>query len=206
MAGLSVLLKLVEKRELGPSPAFGREHTLLAFLTVGEADGIGRHALALRSGLGEGSIRTVLKKLRQAGYVKVDTVGCHLTEAGKKVHESILKKMVPPTTLQSSNLTVGRSQAAVLLRSAAGSVASGIEQRDSAVRMGAAGATTYTMEGGKFTIPGGSTDCERDFPDEVWPTLRAALEPKNDDVVIVCGAHEDKKAKLGALSAALTLL
>jgi len=206
MAGLSVLLKAVEKRELGPSPAFGREHTLLAFLTIGASDGIGRQALAVKSGLGEGSIRTVLKKFRQLGYVRVNTAGCHLTESGKSAYGSILKKLTPPAPLSGSKLSVGKFQAAVLVRSAGGSVTTGIEQRDSAVRLGASGATTYRMRGGRFTVPGGSLDCEEDFPSQTWSTLRSELGPKDGDAVIVCGAHDEKTAKLGALSAALTLL
>ena len=83
---------------------------------------------------------------------------------------------------------------------------SGIEQRDSAIRLNAAGATTYVIRAGKIAIPGGSTDCEKDFPSRVWSTLRAELRPKDGDAVIVCGARDETTAKLGALSAAVALL
>ena len=109
-------------------------------------------------------------------------------------------------SLPGSTLTVGRFQVAVAARSSAPSVASGLEQRDSAIRMGAAGATTYVIKEGKFAVPGGSPDCERDFPSETWRKLRAELKPKDGDAVILCGAQDETTAKLGALSAALTLL
>jgi hypothetical protein len=205
LAALAALLKLVEKREQGPSPGFGREHTLLAFLTIG-ASTIGRQALARSLGLGEGSIRTVLRKLTQAGYVEIDATGCHLTGSGRRLYQSITKSISPLVPVHDSKLAVGESQIAVLVRSSDRSVASGLEQRDSAIRVGATGATTYVIKGGKFAIPGGSSDCERDFPSKLWSFLRFELKPRDRDVVILCGAKDETTAKLGALSAALTLL
>jgi hypothetical protein len=82
----------------------------------------------------------------------------------------------------------------------------GLEQRDAAVKVGAAGASTYIMKSGKFAIPGGSSDCEKDFPSKVWSVLRQQLSPKSGDAVILCGARDETTAKLGALSAALTLV
>lgn len=206
MPALSALLKVVERREPGPSPVFGREHALLAFLTIGAADGIGRQALARSSGLGEGSIRTVLRKLTAAGWVEADAQGCHLTGPGRRLHASILRSVSSIVPVRDSKLAVGESQVAVLVRSPDSSVANGLEQRDSAIRIGASGATTYLIRAGKFAMPGGSSDCERDYPSPVWSLLRSRLEAAEGDVVILCGARRETTAKLGALAAALTLL
>jgi len=203
---VSVWLSALEKHEPGPSPGYSKAHALLAFMTIGNAGAIGRQALAKSSGLGEGSMRTVLKKFRQMRYVAADTTGCHLTNSGKELYQDISKKLTPVLALQTSTLVVGSSQVAVLVRNGAGSVGSGIEQRDSSVRAGAAGATTYVIREGRFVIPGGSADCENDFPGKIWPILRDELKPKDGDAVIVCGAHNGGTAKLGVLSAALTLL
>lgn len=175
-------------------------------MTIGASGTVGRQTLAQHSGLGEGSVRTVLKKFRQEGYVEADTLGCHLTDSGKGMYRSILKKFTPLVSLHGSQLTVGSFQIAVLVRSTAGSVASGIEQRDSAIRVGATGATTYIIRGRRFAIPGGSSDCEKDFPSPAWAKLRKELRPVDSDAVILCGAETEVKAKLGALAAALTLL
>ncbi|HKT22119.1 MAG TPA: DUF4443 domain-containing protein, partial [Nitrososphaerales archaeon] len=94
----------------------------------------------------------------------------------------------------------------ILVRSAGGAVSSGIQQRDASIRTGADGATTYAYRGDKFTVPGGSSDCEKDFPSGTWSSLRGELKPRNGDAVIVCGAKDETSARLGALSAALTLL
>ena len=205
MASISAWLRLVEKREKGPSPSFDRAHALLAFVTIGVSGTIGRQALAEGSGLGEGSVRTVLKKLREGKFVATDALGCHLTESGRELYESILKKLTLPMLVRDSMFTADASQVAILVRSGGNSVGSGIDQRDSAVRLGAAGATTYIIKSGKFSVPGGSPDCEKDFPGRLWSALRDGLKPRNGDAVIVCGARNKTTAKLGALSAALTL-
>jgi hypothetical protein len=206
MSAVSAFLSALEKREPGPSPAYSKAHALLAFMTIGSAGSIGRQALAKSSGLGEGSMRTVLKKFRQTKIVEADTTGCHLTASGTRLYQSITTKLTPVLTLQASAPVVGESQVAILVRSAAESVGTGIDQRDSAVRVGAAGATTYVIRSGKFAVPGGSPDCEKDFPGKTWSELRAGLKPKDGDVVILCGAGDERAARLGVLSAALTLL
>jgi hypothetical protein len=206
LVSLSGLLKLADKHEPGPNPGFGREHTVLAFLTIGGAGTIGRESLAQQSGLGQGSVRTILKRFRQEGFVKTDPFGCHLTESGEAMYQSILKKVTPLVPIDGSPLSVGKSQVGILVRTKGRHVTNGISQRDSAIRVGATGATSYLIEGNKFTIPGGSSDCEKDFPSKAWPILRSKLNPKDGDAVIVCGARDETIARLGALSAALTFL
>ncbi len=206
MPTLTELLQIAERRERGPATTFESAHLLLAFITIGDGDTIGRGTLAVRSGLGEGAIRTILKKLREDGYADANASGCFLTPAGRRVYQSIWKKLSPMVTLQGFKLGIGGVQVALAVRGGGRIVKYGIEQRDAAIRVGAAGVTTYVIKSGKFTIPGGSADCEKDFPSNAWSNLRAELEPKNGDAVIVCGAPDETTAKLGALSAALTLL
>ncbi len=206
LTGVNEVLRAVERREQGPSPGFTREHTLLAFLTLGASKSMGRQTLAAESGLGEGSMRTILKKFRRAHLVEIGSAGIRLADAGIRANQAILKALTPPVVLQGSTLTLGKKQAGTLVRSAGGSVSSGIQQRDAAIRFGADGATTYVYRGGKFTVPGESSDCERDFPSKTWSTLRGEFGPSSGDAIIVCGARDETTAKLGALSAALTLL
>lgn len=206
MQPLARLLQVRERKPQGPSPTFERAHLLLAFLTIAESGTIGRHSLAVRAGLGEGAVRTVLKRLREEGFADSDASGCHLTRGGQEAYSSLIKKLSPMTTIEGSRLTMGAAQVAVCVRDGGDAVKSGIEQRDSAIGLGAAGATTYAVRGSRFTIPGGSDDCEKDFPSRSWKALRERLRPKDGDAVILCGSNKEETAKLGALSAALTLL
>lgn len=206
MHSLAGLLVLAERHAQGPSPTFDRAHLLLAFATVGDSNGIGRKALAISSGLGEGAIRTLLKKLREEGYVDADRSGAHLTKGGQRLYESIGRRISKSVLLSDNRLTMGRTAVALVAKGRGVAVKGGIEQRDSAIKVGASGATTYVMKGGRFTIPGGSSDCEKDFPSTSWAKLRKELNPEDTDAVILCGADSEVKAKLGALAAALTLL
>ena len=179
---------------------------LLAFMVIGDSGNIGRQALAQRAGLGDGAVRTVLKKLRDEGYADADASGCHLTRPGERIYKLLRNKITHAVVLGGSQLTMGRVQVSLAVRIGGGAVGSGIEQRDSAIRIGAAGATTYVIKSGRFAIPGGSTDCERDFPSRAWAKLRSALNPGEGDAVILCGSDSETTARLGALSAALMLL
>lgn len=206
MPTLQGLLRITDRKPLGPFPTFDKAHLLLAFITIGQKGNVGRHALASSSGLGEGAVRTVIKRLREEGFATVRLSGCRLTPGGKRVYASLAERMSPIIAVGSSDLTVGAHQMALAVRRSSSAVASGIEQRDSAIKVGAAGATTYVIRVGKFTIPGGSFDCERDFPSGVWRSLRKELEPKEGDSVILCGAGTPTLAALGAVAAATTLL
>ncbi len=206
MQSLDELLQISERPVQGPSPSFEQAHLVLAFLTIGEAKVIGRQVLASRSGLGEGAIRTILKKLREEGYAEANASGCYLTPGGRQVYESVLRKLSPMAAVHGSKLTVGTSTIALAVSGRGRAVKRGIEQRDSAIRLGAEGATTFVYRSGKFTIPGGSSDCERDFPSKAWASLRSSLSPSDGDAVVLCGAQDEITARLGALSAALTLL
>jgi hypothetical protein len=175
-------------------------------MTIGESGIIGRQTLAVRSGLKEGAIRTVLKKLREEGYVEANASGCYLTPAGKHVYDSIGAKFSSMALLKGSNLTMGKFQVGLAVRGGGKKVKAGVDQRDAAIKLNADGATTFVFRGGKFTIPGGSSDCEKDFPSRAWSALRDKLKPRNGDAIILCGAPDETTAKLGDLSAALTLL
>ena len=199
-------MKLAEVRGQGPSPSFGRPQFLLAFMAIGSGGTVGRAALARKAGLGEGAVRTVLKRLRSGGYARVGASGCQLTSAGVSAYRALRRELTDPLRIDGSRLTVGRAQAALAVRGAGHLVVNGIEQRDSAVKAGAVGATTYVIENGKFTIPGGSSDCEADFPSPAWVSLRSKLKPRDGDAVLLCGSSEEDNATLGALSAALTLI
>jgi hypothetical protein len=202
---LDRLFHLTDDRPLGPFPTFDKAHLLLAFVTIGEKGSIGRHALATNAGLGEGAVRTVIKRLREEGYATVGAAGCRLTRGGERVYATLAEKLSRIVPVQNSDLTVGPHQVALVVRKGGSAVGSGIDQRDSAIKVGAAGATTYVIRAGRFTIPGGSPDCERDFPSDVWGALRKELQPREGDSVILCGASTPTLATLGAVAAAASL-
>jgi hypothetical protein len=101
---------------------------------------------------------------------------------------------------------MGKQSAAVLVRGAAKQVRIGIEQRDAAIRAGAAGAATLTYRAHRFEIPGSSGDAQRQYPDPVWRRLADLFPLQDGDVIIISSAGSQELAENGALSAATTLL
>lgn len=206
LTAVRTLLRLADSSAPGPSPSFTGSHVLLVFLTIAGSTYVGRKTLSSRSGLGEGATRTVLNRLKREGYVDVIKSGCFLTRTGRQLSKSVSSSISNITSVPRSELTMGEHHAALKLMSAGGRVRSGIEQRDSAIRIGASGATTYKFQSGKFAIPGGSSNCERDFPSPTWLVLKKELSPRNNDVIILCGGQNEAYARLGALAAAASLL
>jgi biotin operon repressor len=179
---------------------------VLALLTAGDVGVVGRQNLAKMVGVGEGAIRTIIKRLKKDGYMESNASGCRLTSSGMVVYRSIRDKITKHVVLGRSKLTVGDLQVALLVRRSSGRVGTGIEQRDAAIKVGARGATTYVIKGDRFQIPGDSEDCERDFPGPIWKRIRTKLQPLEGDVVIVSGSENEITSTLGAMSAALALL
>ena len=206
LSPLIELLRAEDNRAPGPAPSYGRAHLVLSILAIGDAKLIGRQALAKEVGVGEGAIRTVIKRLTQAGHLTTMVSGCTLTPKGEQLYLDTKSLLPNVLAIPHTDLTVGREQTAVLVRGRASSVADGIEQRDEAVRAGADGATTFVVLGSKFRTPRSLTDCESDYPGRVWLLLRERLRPRNGDVVIICGAKTPNLSKVGAISAALTMI
>ncbi len=206
MSIFTPLLRTANQRERGPSPSFTPAHLVLTFLVIGDAGLLGRQTLARKVGLGDGAVRTVLRKLKDGGFVQVGASGCALTNEGAQAYGGIRQKITMQVELAPSTLTVGDRQFSIVVREAGPEVKGGIEQRDAAIKAGAFGATTYVIQGSKFTVPGGSSDCERDFPSGVWKELKGKLNPAEGDAVIVCGSNDQIASTLGSLAAALTLV
>jgi hypothetical protein len=200
------LLRAEDDRAPGPAPSYGKAHLVRCILAIGDAKLIGRQALAKEVGVGEGAIRTMIKRLKQAGFLTIMVSGCSLTPEGEQLYRDTKSLLPNVFAIPHTDLTVGKEQTAVLVRGKAARVADGIEQRDEAVKAGADGATTFVFLDSKFRTPRALNDCDSDYPGRIWTLLRERLRPQNGDVVIICGAETPDLSKVGAISAALTLI
>ena len=138
--------------------------------------------------------------------MEVNASGCSLARGGLAAYRALRELIPARLRLDSTTLTVGKKQVALLVRGGGDRVGNGIPQRDAAIKVGASGATTYLLRDSRFQIPGDSSDCEKDFPSPVWKKLRRELGPTDGDAIIVCGAEEELLSEIGALSAAITLM
>jgi predicted transcriptional regulator len=199
-----LLERIASEKAPGPSPTFSVFHMILAIELMAQGT-IGRGKLAENLNVGEGSVRTIIGRLKDAGLVATSEAGCFLTAKGLKLwkeYASIFKKKVK---LAKNELALANYNFAVLIKNGGHKVKSGIEQRDAAIMAGAKSATTILLEKGCLIIPSVSDNVVKDFPN-VASQIVSLLEPEEDDVIIIGSADSLEKAEYGTLAAAWTLL
>lgn len=201
---LEALRDVLSSDYKGPRAVFSEVHVLKAILAIGAAGSVGRGRLGSLVGLGQGEVRTLIKRLKEKDLIVIEPDGCKLSRKGQREFSKLKEKVPWSSKVEARSLGMGAECAAVLVRGVGANVRRGIEQRDAAVRVGANGALTALFAKGHFILPGEETDCERDGPRELWEAARAA-GPRAGDVLIVVGAESQETAELATLAAALTL-
>jgi Mn-dependent DtxR family transcriptional regulator len=199
-----LLDRIMSEKAPGPSPTFSVLHMLQAIEIISEK-AVGRNRLAQILGVGEGAVRTIIDRLKEADLITTSKAGCTLTKMGSKLlreYESVFEKRVE---IERNELTLANYGYAILAKDRAHKVKSGVEQRDAAVMAGAKGATTMMLKKGCLVAPSVSDNVAQDFP-KAAHLIVGLLRPEENDVVIIGSADTLGKAKYGALAAALTLL
>lgn len=202
---LETLWQVLESDYRGPHAVFTRVHVLKALIAIGSAGTVGRGRLGTLTGLGQGEVRTLIKRLRDNQLITIEAGGCRLSRKGEKEYSAVSTVLVWSSAVDVSALTLGEKGWAVVAAASEKRVRYGIEQRDAAVRAGADGSFTAVVRKGRFTVPGEGTDCEKAGPSEPWTTIRRS-NPHEGDVVLVTGSATEADAENGALAAFLTLL
>jgi Mn-dependent DtxR family transcriptional regulator len=197
------LEKLVEGQP-GPAPSFTSTHLLELLLYLGREAPVGRKKLSLTLKIGEGVVRSMLSRLVKAKIVNVTNEGCMLTSKGLKIYKQISSILIEVGELDIEIPWDQPCNYAVVLKKRSHLVKKGLEQRDAAIRAGAEAALVMTYLDNELHMPGVSILSEErpDFASQIIEKIK----PEENDVIIIAGAKEYKKAKYGALAAAQTLL
>jgi len=187
-------------------PSFTEAHVIKALEIISEEEAIGRIMLSKELELGEGETRTLVKHLKKEGIIEVSKYGIALSEHGKKMFSNLKSKISKGVEVPTTPLTVGSFNVAVLVRGMARIIRRGLEQRDTAIKAGALGATTFIFSRGKLTMP--SMEGENVFKDtpHIHDMLVSKLGPKENDVIIIGSGENKTSAETGAKMAALQLL
>lgn len=178
---------------------------LKALLVIGSSGNVGRGKLGAVLDLGQGEVRTLIKRLKDARLITIEERGCSLTSLGRKEFAQV-KKLIPwSSSLDGKSLGLGDFCWAINVRGRSEKIRRGIEQRDAAVKAGANGALTVIYSSGKFRIPPVDTEGEATTTLEPWATIRS-MGVKERDALIISGSRDLLSAEYGALSAALSIL
>jgi len=193
----------------GPKASIGEVDILKALFAIGNSgSSLGRFKLGKITGLGQGEVRTLIARLKEARLVTVESRGCALTDDGRKKFDSISKAIPKSESVEAKELALGRYCWSVIVRGRATHVKKGLEQRDAAIRAGATGAFTAVYDAGKCKIPSDSNrrDWEALGSSEPWNSIAERDSLEDGDVIILSGADSLSLAEEGALAAALTVL
>ena len=199
-----ILNSLIKEKAPGPALTFTLLHLIKALELMAEGP-IGRGKLAKNLGIGEGTVRTIIKRLKDSNIIEISREGCHLTSFGRKLWEKFKKKVPKKVFLEKNEFSLAQYSVAVLVKGCGSKVRTGMKQRDAAIMVGADGATTLVVKDKKLIIPGVSDNIAKDYP-VAYKQIVKLLNPEQNDVVIVGTAKTREKAEYGALAAALTLL
>jgi hypothetical protein len=129
-----------------------------------------------------------------------------LTDHGKQVIGR-LKQLIRIEDVGEMEMTGQPKNCLVLVRAAAKSVKSGMEQRDAAIKIGRCGATTLVMKKKKLIMPGfeTDTDIEAEYPADC-ESIKKILNPEEGDAIVIGSESNTEAAEEAAWVAASTLL
>ncbi len=199
-----LLNSLVKEKGPGPALTFTSLHLIKVLELIAEGP-IGRGKLAKKLGIGEGTIRTIIKRLKDSNLIEISKNGCHLTNFGKDFWKKFKEKIPKKVFLEKNEFSLAEYTVAVLIKKCGDKVRIGMQQRDAAIMAGAEGATTLVVKDRKIILPGVSDDVAKDYP-VAYRQIVELLKPEHNDVVVVGTGETKEKAEYGALAAALTLL
>jgi predicted transcriptional regulator len=187
--------------------SFELVHIFKVFQLLDKNEHVSRTMLCQELGLGEGSVRTLLKHLKMQGLVSSTNGGTRLTEKGKALSSELLQSIPSEAIMPKCSIALGRFNYVVLLRNYDFAIKSGIEQRDAAIKIGALGATTMIYKDNKIIMPGAYSNNNNNFLQEephVSNLLIDKLKPKENDVIIIGSDNESLRiAEFAAKNAAL---
>jgi len=205
---LKVFISQLTKSEApkGPSPAYTVAHVIKVLLVLDAEKTMGRINLSKTLGIGEGSVRTIIKKLVEGSVVSVDSVGgCQLTDLGKLLVSELKRTIVSTAEVDLNETGITLPSYALQLRGVPLTGLSLTKLRDIAVKNGAEGMVIFTMKGGRISLPMMVDDVSKEYP-KIVGVLKSDFRLEDGDSLLI-GFSEDKKAaELGTLSAALFLI
>jgi predicted transcriptional regulator len=195
---------LASEKAPGPSTTFSMFHIFVALELLSQKT-IGRNKLAEKLNVGEGAIRTIVSRLKEADLITTARAGCLLTKKGLEKWKKFEELFPQRTEIEQNELTHSPCNFAFLVKNSGNKIGSGIEQRDAAIMGGAKRAIAIVSRNGHLVIDSVSNSIEREFSDAAGKILKN-LKPQDNDVIIVAGAETLVKAKRGAFAAAWVLI
>jgi predicted transcriptional regulator len=196
--------EIAGKKAPGPSTSFTVFHVFYALELMSQKP-LGRNKLAKKLDVGDGAVRTIISRLRNAGLIETSKEGCSLTKKGADVWGQIEKVFPKRLEIPKSELNGSEFNFAFLVKNSGQKVGSGIDQRDAAIIAGARKALVIVFRKGHLRIESVSDCIEKDYPKAASQILNE-LTPEENDAIIIAGSDTALRAKRGAFAASWSLI
>jgi len=187
---------------VGAAPSFTEAHVVRTLMVLGRGEA-GRKKLVKLLGLGEGSVRTILKRLDGEGLIESSKRGHSLTGKGKTRLDAVFSRFSEPAELTTYDIATGKPKYYTVVKNAAPKIRLGLNERDTAIKAGADGALVIVKRGGRLVFPS-----EEAGLSSIPETMKVfeGLPLADGDVVVVCFAESGQNAMDGVVSIALGLV
>jgi hypothetical protein len=199
---IQVISRVAERHAPSRMLSFDMVHVLKTMQMMHENNKIGRSMMMRELGLGEGSVKTIIKHMKISGLVENSNAGMWLSNKGKSIYTKLHTLIPKEMNIPKGSATLGKYNHAVLLKNMAYNVRSGIEQRDAAIKAGAVGATTLVFRNQRLVLPGTGEDLMKN-DQKIYSLIIEKMSPEENDVIIIGSSQSKKIAEMGAKSAAL---
>ena len=197
------MLKILNTSVHGLSYGDGEIMFVMEKLAVALLEGrkMARKSISMETGIGEGTVRTILGRLDAMGLLDIEHQGVTLSTTGSEFLKRIGVKLMD---LEHTSSAIGTYQVSVLLRGKAHMIDKGVEQRDSGLKGGGDGCTTIVCKDGELILP-------PDWNiDEKSPDMASRIRSygiADGDVVLIGGSNTGvREAANAANNAVLELM
>ncbi|MGB8448628.1 MAG: DUF4443 domain-containing protein, partial [Nitrososphaeraceae archaeon] len=164
--------------------SFDMVHVFKTLQLIQENGHVSRENLCKDLGLGEGTIKTLVRHLKMQNLIESTNAGTTMTKKGNSFFSELLSSIPSEISLSKCAITLGKFNYAVLVKQMSSMIKDGIAQRDAAIRMGASGATTLLFKDNKFLIPQTDFDSLKD-EHQLSEQMIKNLHPQDGDVIII---------------------
>ncbi|MHA2140954.1 MAG: DUF4443 domain-containing protein [Candidatus Thorarchaeota archaeon] len=190
------------------APAFGPHHAAVALVMIGREQPLGRYELCQNLSVGEGSARTLLKRLTEADLITPEgKQGQRLTGGGQSLFDDVSRDVPIGLFLDATGLVMYEAAYGNLVKRKRTLVTDGVRQRDEAIIQGGydkAGATSLVMKNGSLVMPPDDFHTLIEYEKETLLLLET-LRPEDNDVIILGSADDPNLAREVSMAALMTL-
>ncbi|MBO3799790.1 MAG: hypothetical protein FGF52_01875 [Candidatus Brockarchaeota archaeon] len=190
-----VLRRMAREFEKHPKD-FNIGHILLILFYAEE--GLSRSRLKELLGLGEGSVKSIVKYMKKHGLLSTSKAGSRLTKKGSSILRKIMVFVPRICKVSLEYLSVGKINYAAILRGV--KISEILRIRDMVIRLGGTGAILLFYKRGRVEIPYVTEDLKSVSSSDYSKICE--LNPQEEDSIIIVGG-EDKSSALKALGSVL---